>query len=138
MSLGIVQDEFDPQIFRCRDRSPTPTAALEQLPKLHAALVVLRDFIRSTDGGNKPHADIYILSGYRSPAYNARVGGEKASKHMLGQAADISVPGVRPSKVYGLADHLQRDGSVPLGGLGKYATFVHLDIRGDIARWVVK
>jgi zinc D-Ala-D-Ala carboxypeptidase len=35
---------------------------------------------------------IKILSGYRSPAVNVKVGGSTNSKHCLGQAADIIAP----------------------------------------------
>ena len=34
-----------------------------------------------------------ITSGYRSPKYNASVGGAKSSVHMTGKAIDISVRG---------------------------------------------
>ena len=35
-----------------------------------------------------------VTSGYRSPALNAAIGGATRSQHMLGEAADIVVPGV--------------------------------------------
>ena len=35
---------------------------------------------------------IRINSGYRTPEYNAKIGGAKKSKHMLGLAADLDVP----------------------------------------------
>ena len=138
MSLGIVQNQFDSSIFRCKDGSETPPDCLARLVDLHAALVVLRDFIRSPAGGNRPDAEISILSGYRSLAYNTRVGGEEASKHMLGEAADIAVSGCKPGKVQGMVDMLQRDGRMPRGGMGKYPGFTHLDTRGENARWVGK
>lgn len=138
MSLGTVKDQFDSAIFRCKDGSETPPACLVRLVHLHAALVVLRDFIRSPDGGAMPAAEVHILSGYRSPAYNALVGGEKASKHMLGEAADITVPGLKPGKVQAYVDKLQRDGRMPKGGMGKYPGFTHCDVRGENARWVGK
>lgn len=36
---------------------------------------------------------IIVTSGYRSPAVNRAIGGATYSQHMLGQAADIVVPG---------------------------------------------
>jgi uncharacterized protein YcbK (DUF882 family) len=35
-------------------------------------------------------APLVCVSGYRSPAHNARVGGVQASQHMAGRAADIT------------------------------------------------
>jgi hypothetical protein len=37
-----------------------------------------------------------VLSGYRSPEYNRRVGGARASKHMEGTAFDISIANHEP------------------------------------------
>lgn len=37
---------------------------------------------------------VVVNSGYRSPRVNKAVGGSKNSQHMLGEAADIIVPGV--------------------------------------------
>lgn len=41
-------------------------------------------------------APILVLSGFRSPALNAAVGGVKNSAHMDGMAADIRVQGMAP------------------------------------------
>jgi hypothetical protein len=46
--------------------------------------------------GGKP---IMINSAYRGPAVNEKVGGSKASQHMVGCAADIRVPGMTPREV---------------------------------------
>ena len=46
--------------------------------------------------GSKP---IMINSAYRGPAVNEKVGGSKASQHMVGCAADIRVPGMTPREV---------------------------------------
>jgi uncharacterized protein YcbK (DUF882 family) len=37
---------------------------------------------------------VHVSSGYRSPAVNRAVGGSAKSAHMLGLAADITVPGM--------------------------------------------
>lgn len=46
--------------------------------------------------GGKP---IMVNSAYRGPAVNEKVGGSKASQHMVGCAADIRVPGMTPREV---------------------------------------
>ena len=134
-SIGTVKDEFDPAAFRCRDGSQTPQAALERLRVLHGALLVLRDHARSPEGGNLPGAEVQILSGYRSPSYNAKVGGEPNSKHMKGEAADIVILGTVPSMVHQWIATLIKCGKMPQGGLGAYPGFTHYDIRGTRARW---
>lgn len=73
---------------------------------------------------------VTINSGYRTPAYNKKVGGATYSQHMYGTAADISVSGVSPSEVYKYADSI-----LLKGGVGKYDTFTHVDVRGVKARF---
>jgi uncharacterized protein YcbK (DUF882 family) len=72
--------------------------------------------------------DIHIISGFRSPEYNAilvRKGGRAArnSLHMQGQAVDLLIPGVHPKKLRQTALELR------FGGVGFYkrSRFVHLD-----------
>ena len=78
---------------------------------------------------------VEIISGYRSPATNARLhagssGVAKRSQHMLGKALDIRLSGVDTSRVRDAAVELQA------GGVGYYASsdFVHLDT-GRVRRW---
>ena len=42
---------------------------------------------------------ITVSSGYRSPLVNRAVGGASSSQHVLGQAADIVVPGMHVTEV---------------------------------------
>ena len=67
---------------------------------------------------------ITINSGYRTPTYNKKIGGATYSQHMYGTAADIVVSGVKPSEVYAYANALLK-----AGGVGKYDTFTHVDVR---------
>jgi zinc D-Ala-D-Ala carboxypeptidase len=54
---------------------------------------------------------VMINSAYRGPEVNAKVGGSKASQHMVGCAADIRVPGMSPDAVCKaiIASELQYD-----------------------------
>jgi len=74
---------------------------------------------------------VVVNSGYRTPEYNAKVGGAVKSRHMLGIAADIQIAGVKPADVAAYARTLMPT----YGGIGVYSTFTHIDIRSDIANW---
>jgi uncharacterized protein YcbK (DUF882 family) len=72
--------------------------------------------------------EIHVISGYRSPAYNAmlvkrnrRVA--RQSLHVQGQAIDLYIPGIHPRQIRHAALKLQ------YGGVGYYprSQFVHLD-----------
>ena len=89
-----------------------------------------------------------VLSGggVRSPAMNRRVGGAKASKHMLGVALDLRASTERRTlQIYDCANQMQEQGRIPVGGLAPYlrkdggVRFVHVDARGLVggrrARW---
>ena len=70
--------------------TPTP-AVIQNLQKLCVlVLQPLRD---------KVGAPVYINSGYRSKKLNAKVGGVKNSRHLLGKAADIHCDNLAYAKV---------------------------------------
>jgi uncharacterized protein YcbK (DUF882 family) len=76
-----------------------------------------------------------VTSGYRSPERNRQVGGARASAHMAGAglpavAADVVCRSGTPREWYAALERLGP------GGLGLYATHVHVDTRrGRPARW---
>ena len=78
-------------------------------------------------------APVVIHSAYRTPQYNARVGGVAHSQHCYGMAADISVSGQKPETVAAFARTLMPD----LGGVGIYAKkgFTHIDVREKRSDW---
>lgn len=43
---------------------------------------------------------VHVSSGYRCPRLNERIGGAETSQHVKGEAADISVRGWSPEKLY--------------------------------------
>ena len=77
---------------------------------------------------NKP---ITINSGYRTYARNKAVNGAKFSQHLYGTAADIVVSGISPVEVANFAETLLPN----TGGIGRYSTFTHIDVRKEKARW---
>ena len=80
-----------------------------------------------------PAAPVVIHSAYRTPQYNAKVGGASHSQHCYGTAADISVKGQTPAAVAAYARTLMPD----WGGVGVYAGqgFTHIDVRETRADW---
>jgi uncharacterized protein YcbK (DUF882 family) len=77
------------------------------------------------------NAPTVVLSGYRCETHNKNVGGAKKSKHLKGIAADIAVKDVHPHLVHAYLAKILKG----KGGLGKFSTFTHVDVRGTPARW---
>lgn len=80
---------------------------------------------------------VKLLSVYRSPAYNTCVGGAGSSQHMLFKAADIKVAaasGTEPADWQTILKAIRSSGAFQ-GGIGRYGSFVHVDVRGTNADW---
>lgn len=115
--------------FRCKDGTDVPEDLMDNVVLLCENLQVLRDHIK------KP---IRVISGYRSPKYNRRIGGARRSQHMTAKAADIKVKGMSPAEVKEVIVQLIKEGKMMKGGIGLYTTFTHYDVRGRNARWYGK
>jgi len=111
---------FKQSEFKCKHCGKLPPGGIPK--KLLLRLEAMR-----AKCGNK---SITITSGYRCATHNKNVGGATNSQHLYGKAADIKVSGVSPSTVYSYANTIFGD-----GGVGKYSTFTHVDIRNGRARW---
>jgi peptidoglycan hydrolase-like protein with peptidoglycan-binding domain len=77
---------------------------------------------------------VTITSGYRCASYNKTAGGAVGSRHTKGQAADITVQGVKPAEVAKYAE------SIGVLGIGLYETekdgyFCHIDTRTTKSFW---
>lgn len=109
---------FKVREFACGDGSDAVLVA----PRL----VMVLETIRAHFG-----APVTINSAYRTPQYNAKANGVAHSQHCYGMAADISVEGQTPAAVAAFARQLMPD----WGGVGKYASFTHIDVRETKADW---
>lgn len=87
---------------------------------------------------------ITVTSAYRSPAYNAAVGGEPGSYHMKFMALDLIPQDVSPRTLAAAAKKMRgkkfkipgtNDTFTFKGGIGTYKTFVHIDCRDYEANW---
>ena len=124
-----LEENFSLSEFRCKDGTEVPEDLMDNVRILAKNLQVLRDHV------GKP---IVIISGYRSPKYNRRIGGARKSQHMLAKAADIKIRGMSPKEVKATIVKLIKEGKMQPGGIGLYTTFTHYDIRGWNARWYGK
>lgn len=117
-SIGGKETNFKVYEFGCHDGS-------DQI-MISSNLVMTLQMIRSHFG--KP---VSIISGYRSVAYNIKVGGAKNSYHIKGMAADINVTGVANRDVAIYASGIAN-------GVGLYdytGGFVHVDVRDQKYLW---
>jgi len=121
LTAHFSKDEFD-----CTDGSEMTFEVLNNVIEVANNLEVLRAHFG---------APITINSAYRSPVYNRSVGGAVNSQHLGGKAADVVIDGVTPDEVADAIDFLIEVGLMKEGGLGRYDTFTHYDIRGTKARW---
>lgn len=112
-----VSEHFKVREFACNDGSDTVL--------IDDDLVTRLERIRGVFGSG-----ITITSGYRTPSYNASVGGATSSQHVKGTAADIQLRGVPPLAV---ANYVEETFST--GGIGVYRTFTHVDVRSSRVIW---
>lgn len=137
--MGKVTPHFSVSEFA---RRPRPEAGFPQgapyppewvqgrLRPLCEALEV----IRAALGGRA----VKVGSGYRDEAYNKAIGGARASQHMAGRAADVTVAGVNARNVHNVVLSLCMEGKLPMvKGLGRYEKFTHVDVRPGtkLVRW---
>lgn len=117
---------FDLSEFACKDGTPVPKDLLPNVQLLAKNLQVLRDYLGES---------IHVNSGYRTPAYNAKVGGKKNSYHMKAMAGDLTTKSKTPKQLAAIIEKLIAEKKMKQGGLGIYPGFVHYDVRGTKARW---
>lgn len=121
-----MTENFSLAEFACKDGTPVPKSLLPNVKELAQNLQVLRDYL------GEP---LSVLSAYRSPAHNAKVGGKPNSMHLQAMAADLSCKSKTPKQLHAIIEKLIADKKMKQGGLGLYKGFVHYDIRGRKARW---
>jgi uncharacterized protein YcbK (DUF882 family) len=114
-----LSKHFDDSEFECK-------CGKCQLPEISKELLEILEKVREHFG--KP---IQINSGYRCPDHNAKIGGSPRSQHCKGTAADIVIKGVLANKVADYIDMIMPN----KGGIGRYSSFSHVDVRPVKARW---
>jgi Peptidase M15 len=152
-----VSPHFTLGEFLCKQSSGYPKYLVLR-PQLLLKLEALTAYL---DAHGIPPSALHIMSGYRTPWYNARLGNVAYSRHMWGDAADIYIDASSTgADVRGAAssDRVNYMNSSVLakdanrlfhepeyaylqGGIGVYPAtdthppFMHVDARGFRARW---
>jgi uncharacterized protein YcbK (DUF882 family) len=105
----------------CKDGTPYP-----QEWRKNRAIILAEVFelIRAACGDKS----ISVLSAYRSYLHNKKIGGAKNSQHLQGRALDLRPPdGYTVNEFYEIIKLISP--LTAIRGIGKYKTFVHVDIR---------
>lgn len=113
-----ISKNFRVREFRCQDGS--------DVVFVESDLVDILQKIRDHFG-----KAVTITSAFRTASHNKKVGGATYSQHLYGTAADIKVSGVTASAVADFAETLMPN----TGGIGRYSTFTHVDVRSTKSRW---
>jgi len=94
--------------------------------KLADSLQALRDHIGKA---------VSINISYRPVWWELQNKRSGTSQHCLGKAADLVVKGMEPNDLADTIEKLIAEGKMSEGGLGRYNSFTHYDVRGTTARW---
>ena len=115
--MGDLTNNFSRAEFACKcgcgkdDINPTLVSLLQEI----------------RDHFDQP---VKIVSGVRCPQRNNRVGGARKSQHLLGNAADIVIDGIKPKDVAAIANTFMTH----FGGIKAYPRFTHIDVRPGVWR----
>lgn len=121
---GYLSPHFTIAEAMCHDGTNVPKSLLPKAQKHAFNLEQLRNRL-----GGRP---LHILSWYRTPSYNQRVGGVPNSQHLWALATDFDVQFVNSIPGFDSAC----DFVFSHGGFGQYpGGSRHVDSRGYRARW---
>lgn len=117
--MGDLSKDFSRAEFACHCGCGFDTVDAELL----AVLQELRNWFK------RP---VTVNSSCRCKEHNRAIGGSLNSQHVKGRAADVEVEGVPAESVHRYLEAKNPERF----GLGKYASFTHIDTRTDgPARW---
>ena len=120
-----LTNNFDSSEFKCKCGCEMTRDVIENIFNLSDKLQLIRDV----------YGAIHINSAYRCKKHNSSIGSKDTSQHILGKAADITIDNMSPSEVADAVEKSIAKDEVVFGGLGRYNTFTHVDIRDNKARW---
>lgn len=127
LSEHFIVEEFD-----CNDGTPVPAAYYQALKDM------CRNYLEPLHAAYGP---VTVNSGFRTPGYNASVGGASNSFHIYtahdtnDPAADLACAKGSPSQWHAKLDALRQAHYGGNGGLGRYSSFCHIDLRDYRSDW---
>ena len=128
--MGDLTKNFSKWEFECHCKKCTISdEVLENVKKVAEQLQILRYYV---------DAEVTINSAYRCLEHNRAIGSNDSSQHPKGTAVDITIQGYTPDEVVSIVENMLVNPylhSFYIGGVGKYNSFTHLDIRENPARW---
>lgn len=152
----MVSPHFTLGQFLCKQESEFPKYLVLQEPLLE----LLEGLVEAVKVAGYPVKTFGVISGYRTPYYNKRIGNVANSRHIYGDAMDffVDVDGDgRMDDLNGDGQHNREDvdilykivvdfkarpeNTALVGGVGRYyqtshhGGFIHVDTRGYKARW---
>lgn len=133
--MAQLTKHFDSSEFDCNDGTKVPKEYHGQLEKLCEWFL---------EPMRKKFGACVVLSGYRTAAYNAKIGGARFSFHVYddrlpreGVAADCLFAKGGPKEWVAYAKKLRTQNRKGKGGIGYYPNsgFIHLDTRDYQSDW---
>lgn len=112
--------------FDASDGTPVPLELMPNAKDLARAIELIRKEFGEPIGLN---------SVYRTPETNKNAGGKKGSYHLKCMAVDLEVDDEKLGKLYNAIHKLMAKRIIPKGGLKRYSSHVHYDIRGRFVTW---
>lgn len=133
---GVVHFTVDEVLYlgATNDDTTHPAYDLNEYPPIYLWCNIVDTLLVVEELRKHFGSPITILNAYRSPEYNRLIGGAPQSRHIEFNALDITVKGHEPMVVAQKLKEWRLQGRFK-GGIGTYATFVHVDTRGTNATW---
>ena len=151
-----VSPHFRLRHFLCKQEGGFPKYIVLQ----ESLLVLLEGLLGEVRSRGYPVETFGVISGYRTPWYNRRIGNVANSRHVYGDAMDLYIDVNEDGQMDDLDGDGDQDGddvklladlveeymarpgnALVFGGVGRYGKtsrhggFVHVDTRGYAARW---
>ncbi len=121
------------EMLRCKDGTEVPSKYYENAQRVSTNIQKLKDYIEKKIGKSLV---LDLTSGYRTRSYNqTREGAARDSYHLIASAIDFRFKDFPLSDTLKYAKEMMELGLIDLGGLQRYATFIHYDVRGYYATW---
>ena len=134
LTNNFTREEFlKSRFFNIEEQIRVNNSYLDDINYLEPNLILLANNLQALrDFLNTP---ISINISYRPKWYELSRGRSGNSQHVKFKAADITTSKYSPNQVADAIELLISQGKMQEGGLGRYNSFTHYDIRNKKSRW---